>query len=158
MKIVIKCVDGTVQIMTLDKDSIELRGKAVTEELAMNRWKARYPDLYAGHREMPDEAIPVLGSELRKWRAAWTDATPETVIDICMVKARDIHLSRLRLKRNEELAKLDIEYVKTQDMGDDEKLMQIRKRKQWLRDLPKTIKEYIDNAKNIEDLKLINPI
>jgi len=146
MKTIIKCTDGSLAVMTL------VDGANLNE--ALKKWGDVNPGMYLSHREMPDEAIPVD----RTFRNAWEDNTPELVIDINMTKARDIHLDNIRVKRNAELAKLDIEAIKAQDMGDTEALTQIRARKQELRDLPVTLAPILANAVTTDKLKAIQPL
>lgn len=145
MKIVIKTTDG-VQIMTLVGDS------DVTE--ALRKWGDLHPNKYISHREMPDSAIPTD----RTFRNAWEDTTPELVIDVDMAKARNIHLDSIRIKRNAELTKLDIQAIKAQDMGNAETLAQIRARKQELRDLPATLVPTLASAVSVDALKAIQPL
>lgn len=146
MKIVIQCVDGSVQIMTLVADA--------DFNTAIGKWKAAHPSKYLSHREMPDDAIP----EDRTFRDAWTDTTSELTIDIDMAKARSIHLERIRTKRNAELSKLDVQATKAQDIGDAETLAQIRARKQELRDLPATLAPTLAAAASVDALKAIQPL
>ena len=75
MKIVIKLASGGVAIMTLVNDADEAE--------AIEKWKLANPEKYVSHRQMPDSAIPTD----RTFREAWTDTTPELVIDIDMAKA-----------------------------------------------------------------------
>jgi hypothetical protein len=145
MRIVIKTHDG-VQIMTL--------AEGANFEDALRKWADVNPNQYISHREMPIEAIPTD----RSYRGAWADTTPELTIDIDMVKAREIHLQRIRIKRNDELSKLDVEVMKAQDIGDTEKLAQIRQRKQELRDLPTTLRPTLDAANSVDELKAIQPL
>jgi hypothetical protein len=145
MRIVIKTHDG-VQIMTLVEGA--------NFEDALRKWADVNPNQYISHREMPDEAIPTD----RTYRGAWDDITPELTIDIDMAKAKEIHLQRIRFKRNDELSKLDVEVMKAQDMGDTEKLAQIRQRKQELRDLPTTLRPTLDAANSVDELKAIQPL
>jgi len=145
MKIVIKKTDG-VDIMTVigASDSSEL----------LRRWRDFNVGKYISHREMPDDAIP----EDRTFRDAWADATPELTIDIDMGKAREIHLDRIRIKRNAKLSHLDIEAMKAQDIGDAEALEQIRAQKQELRDLPATLAPTLGAANSVDALKAIQPL
>ena len=145
MKIVISCVDGSVHVM-------EIVGGANVDD-CIQKWKAVHTGMYASHRSMPDSSIPID----REFRSAWSDITPQPVIDIDMQKARDIHLSRIRMKRNEMLSKLDIDAIKAQDMGDSEKLLAVRGKKQELRDLPETLRPILDAAETVEQLKEIKP-
>jgi len=124
------------------------------EAEALEKWKLVNPDVYISHRQMPDDAIPTD----RTFRNAWADITPELTIDIDMVKARDIHLNSIRIKRNAELSKLDIQATKAQDIGDAETLTQIRARKQELRDLPVTLAPTLASAASVDALKAIQPL
>ena len=146
MKTVIKCIDGSVAVMTL------VAGADLDE--AISKWKQAHPNKYLSHREMPDDAVPTD----RTFRGAWTDTTPELTIDIDMAKARGIHLGRIRIKRNAELSKLDTQATKAQDIGDAETLTQIRTRKQELRDLPATLAPTLASAVSVDALKAIQPL
>ena len=146
MKTVIKCTDGSVAVMTLVAD-------ADLDE-AISKWKQVHPNKYLSHREMPDDAVPTD----RTFRDAWADTTPELTIDINMAKARDIHLGRIRIKRNAELSELDIQAIKAQDIGDAETLTKIRARKQELRDLPATLAPTLASAATVDALKAIQPL
>jgi hypothetical protein len=145
MKIVIKTTDG-VAVMTL------VEGAVISE--CISKWQAVNPNQYISHREMPDDAVPTD----RTFRDAWADTTPELIIDIDMAKARNIHLESIRIKRNAELSKLDIEATKAQDIGDAETLAQIRTRKQELRDLPATLAPALASANSVAELKEIQPL
>jgi hypothetical protein len=103
---------------------------------------------------MPDDVIPTD----RTFRDAWADTTPELTIDVDMAKARDIHLESIRIKRNAELSKLDIQATKAQDIGNAEALAQIRARKQELRDLPATLAPTLASATSVDALKAIQPL
>lgn len=92
----------------------------------------------------------------RTFRAAWVNTDSKLTID--MAKARNIHLDRIRIKRNAELSKLDIQATKAQDMGDTEALTQIRARKQELRDLPATLAPTLASANSTDALKAIQPL
>jgi hypothetical protein len=70
MKPVIKRADGGVSIVTLVGDA------DLDEVLA--KWQSAHPGEYVSHREMEDSAIPTD----RTYREAWTDTTPEPIIDI----------------------------------------------------------------------------
>ena len=146
MKIVIKRASGGVSIMTLVNDSEEAE--------SIKKWKLAHPEEYVSHRSMSDDAIPTD----RTFRNAWADITPELTIDVDMSKARNIHLESIRIKRNAELAKLDVEAIKAQDMGNAETLAQIRARKQELRDLPATLAPTLASAASVDALKAIQPL
>jgi hypothetical protein len=146
MPIVIKLSTGGVAVMRLigDADANE----------AIEKWKSVNQGLYVSHREMPDDAIPID----RTFRDAWDDITLEPVIDIDMDKARSIHLDRIRKLRNAELARLDIEAIKAQDIGDEAGLIAVRQRKQELRDLPETIAGELSAASSVHELMAIQPL
>ncbi len=147
MKTVINCTDGSVAVMAL------VEGADL--DTAINKWMAIKPSgTYLSHRDMEDSAIPTD----REFREAWADTTPEPVIDIDMVKARKIHLDRIRVKRNAKFAALDIESLKAIEKSDTVTLAAIAAQKQALRDLPQTIAASLEAAKTVTDLKAIKPL
>ena len=146
MKTVIKLASGVVAVMTLIGDADEAE--------AIKKWKLANPGEYVSHRQMSDEVIPAD----RTFRNAWADTTLELTIDVDMDKARNIHLESIRIKRNAELSKLDIQATKAQDIGDAETLAQIRARKQELRDLPATLAPTLASAASVDALKAIQPL
>lgn len=146
MKIIIKQTSGSVAIMTL------VEGADL--DTAIGKWQQVHPNMYLSHREMPDDVIPTD----RTFRDAWADTTPELTIDVDMAKARAIHLDSIRIKRNAELSKLDIQATKAQDIGDADALTQIRVRKQELRDLPATLAPSLASAVSVDALKAIQPL
>ena len=179
MKTVIKCTDGSVAVMTLVDGEVNrylfMRYSSehpdadlpFQDAVAQNpQWKEDYlsttlrkwgdanPGKYASHRDMEDSAIPTD----REFRNAWTDTTPELVIDIDMAKARTIYLDRLRIKRDSELALLDIEALKAIEQGDTATLQTVAAQKQALRDLPETISADLEAAKTVGDLKAISVV
>ena len=123
-----------------------------TEEQAEQRAWSKLPvdainPRFADNSEIPTE---------RNFRDAWVDNAIEISID--MTKARDIHLERIRVKRNAELSKLDIQAIKAQDTDDLETLAQIRARKQELRDLPETLASALFSASSVDELEAIKPL
>lgn len=146
MKTVIKLASGGVAIMTLVNGADEIQ--------EIEKWKLSNPEQYVSHRQMPDNVIPTD----RTFRNAWADITSELTIDVDMAKARDIHLESIRIKRNAELSKLDIQAIKAQDIGDTDALTQIRARKQELRDLPVTLAPILASAVSVDALKAIQPL
>lgn len=83
MAIVIKLADGSVAIMTVIGDA------DVGE--CIEKWKGINPGAYVSHREIPDDAIPTD----RSFRPAWTDVTPEPVIDIDLERAKAVKIASL---------------------------------------------------------------
>ncbi len=143
MKTVIKCTDGGVAIMTL------VEGADLSE--ALRKWGDVNPGKYLSHRDMEDSAIP----KDREFREAWADTTLEPVIDIDMPKARQIHLDRIRVKRNAALAALDIKLMEAIEKSDTAALNTIATEKQALRDLPQTIAAKLEATKTVDELKKI---
>ncbi len=67
-------------------------------------------------------------------------------ITIDINKAKEIYKSKIRTLRKIELEKLDVEFIKAQEQGDD--VSNIVTEKQKLRDLP----SQVDEAKTIEEI------
>ena len=59
-------------------------------------------------------------------------------VNVNMTKARAIHLEKIRLVRNAELAKEDITFMRAVEAGDTDTQATIATKKQTLRDLPAT--------------------
>jgi len=53
-----------------------------------------------------------------------------------MVKARDIHMDRIRIARNKKLLDLDIPFIRALEVGDIPEQMRLAQDKQTLRDIP----------------------
>lgn len=124
MQILIKGKDGSVAIMSLvegaDKDE------------AVKKFKDSHPEGNYGDYFEFEGKLPLN----REFRDAWTLNGSKIVID--EVKAKDIHLGRVRHVRNLELDKLDKEQLR--HISDATKLKEIEVRKQELRELPSKIK------------------
>jgi len=140
--IVIKCADGSVQIMQL------IEAKDATAEV--EKWKLN-ASKYVSHREMPIEAIPTD----RAFRNAWSDVTPELSIDVDMIKARDIQRDRIRAIRKPLLESLDVKSIQALESGDAATVASVVAQKKTLRDLPTDPR--IDAAQTLRDLKAILP-
>jgi hypothetical protein len=146
MKIVTKLSTGEVAVTNI------LNGSTFDDCFA--KWPEDLKCLYVSHREMPDEAIPTD----RTFRAAWTDTTPEPVIDIDLAKAGEIHLSKIRLRRNALLDASDKHLSRSVESGNEESAASIREYKQYLRDIPQTIQPQLEVARSIEDIIAIWPL
>lgn len=91
----------------------------------------------------------------REFRNAWQ--FNGNIIEVDMVKARNLVRNKLREIRVNALGKLDAEYMKAQEQGKD--TSEIVKAKEWLRNLPtlaaietcQTDEELSDLVKKIED-------
>jgi len=86
----------------------------------------------------------------RTFRGAWTE---ELAID--MPKARDIYRETLRSARVPLFAKLDTEYIRADETGDNPEKARIAGVKQQLRDI--TDLSEIEQAQTPEDLKAFWP-
>jgi len=69
----------------------------------------------------------------RYFRNAWKLDLPKQSISVDMVKAKAVHIDRLRVKRNERLNELDIEWFKA---ATDLERKTIERQKQNLRNMP----------------------
>jgi hypothetical protein len=143
--------DGVLMVM---RPVINTFGEAegFTEEQAEQRAWSKLPVDAINPRFVVESEIPTD----RTFRDAWADTATKITVD--MIKARNIHLERIRIKRNAQLSKLDIEAIKAQDMGNVETLAQIRARKQELRDLPVTLAPALASAASVDALKAIQPL
>lgn len=100
-------------------------------------------------RAMPDEAIPAD----RTFRNAWHDTTPERVIDIDMVKARDIWRDVMRAVRKPLLEALDLAVMRASETN--QPLANLVKQKQALRDV--TTDPAIEAAQTPDELRAVWP-
>jgi hypothetical protein len=73
------------------------------------------------------------------------------MIKVNLDKAKEIHKNNLRFARSQEFKNLDIEFIKSLELGDAEKTAEIANLKQELRDITKASE--IDCAECVEDLK-----
>jgi hypothetical protein len=89
----------------------------------------------------------------RTYRDAWEIGA--NVVSVDMPKARVIHMSRLRVKRNERLKQLDTDYLKADEDNDGQQKTAIKAKKQQLRDMPQTYD--LSTANTPEELKLMIP-
>lgn len=155
MQIVIKLKNGGISIISVDekaatKDFIKHydREPESQEELAKFEFEKSERIIGAGAvpknrheswRIAGDAEIP----QDRYFRKAWED---NGTLSVNMPKARDIHMDRIRAKRNEKLKELDIETLKGRD---------VQTEKQALRDIPQTFD--LTKATTPEELKALWP-
>ena len=64
----------------------------------------------------------------------WVD----NAVIVNMPKARNIHMNQIRIIRNRELTKKDVEYMRSDESGDTAAKITIATEKQNLRDIPQT--------------------
>ena len=132
-RIVFKNLDGSVGII-VPAENTTLTVEAIAEKDVPSGLSYRITD---------ESNIPVD----RTFRAAWTDDNPTETVDVDMSKARDIHMSTLREKRDKKLLALDIEQLQGANVA---------ARKQALRDMPKNID--LTTSSTPEDLKEYTPL
>lgn len=89
----------------------------------------------------------------REYREAWTWTTPEPVIDIDMVKARDICRHGLRRRRKPLLEALDVEVRRAARAGNVSRVAELNAQYQPLLDV--TADPAIEVAQTVEDLKAV---
>ena len=77
------------------------------------------------------------------------------MIRVNMDKARDIKRDQLRAERKPLLEQLDVEFMRTQEQGDQAKADEIAAKKQALRDV--TADPAIDAATTPDELKAVRP-
>jgi len=94
--------------------------------------------------EMPETDMP----SDRTFREAWE--CPGGVIKVNMPKARGIHMDRIRVVRNAELAAKDITFMRAVEAGDASAQSTIATQKQTLRDIPQTFDLTTDNAEQLK--------
>ena len=73
----------------------------------------------------------------RTFRNAWAQGAAK-LPEVNMPKARDIHMDRIREKRNAKLAELDLAYIIADENNDGPGKAAIAQQKKKLRDLPAT--------------------
>lgn len=86
----------------------------------------------------------------RIFRDAWTDKKDTDTVDVDLAGARKIQLDRNRKARNKELSELDIETMK--HIGNPDKLKEVEKKKQALRDMPVKLKRKLEKAKSADEI------
>lgn len=109
-------------------------------------------------RECEDTDLPAEHLERRSGAPTFRDAWEDTgvVVQVNMPKARGIHMDRIRVVRDDELSKQDVEFVKALESGDTIKQTEIARLKQTLRDIPQTFDLTTPND-TPEELKALWP-
>ena len=96
------------------------------------------PDGVTAHVVDDEDAAVKSTLEDRTFRDAWE--WKASSVKVNMPKARAIHMEKIRKVRNEELAKLDIPYMRAVEDGDTTAQSTIKEKKQVLRDIPANFK------------------
>jgi len=87
------------------------------------------------------------------FREAWILDKKTKKLGINKEKAINIHIDKLRVKRNEALKKLDIETTIATQQKDNTKLDKIAEKAQKLRDMPETAKLELEALDDFEAIK-----
>jgi hypothetical protein len=88
----------------------------------------------------------------RTFRNAWKDTG---MIEVDMLKARELLLEKLRIARTQKLSELDADWMKATGQGDKAEAEKVEAERQKLRDLPETVG--VELAETPEDLKALWP-
>lgn len=105
------------------------------------------------YRIIPEQDLP----KDRLFRAAWTDEFDTPTVDVHLDRAKAIHLTNLRLNRNDKLNKLDKEYMLALEHGLQDRTKQIANKKQKLRDMPIQASQEMIKISSVEELEQYIP-
>ena len=130
----------TSEVATNWCNAIGKGGKTEDEALAVFVAFLNKSDYSASHivedSSLPTEMQSTATAEQRYFRDAQVWSSDNVAVDL--TKAKAVHLGRIRLARNTELAKQDIEYTKAVEADDASKKSEVSTLKQTLRDIPAT--------------------
>ena len=121
----------------------------MTEDEALARALSKLPAGAVNPVVVEEAAIPTD----RAYRDAWSVSGNSVIHD--MTKAREIHKNKLRELRATKFPKLDIDYMRADEAGNNALKIQIAQQKQSLRDV--TADPRIAAAQTPEELKLVIP-
>lgn len=107
-----------------------------------------------GSSEVDDATIPAPKSTARLFRNSWIEHNGASVVHD-MIKAREIHMARIREERDKELKRLDIEYIRADEQNNVAEKTRLASEKQTLRDLPQTFD--LSSALDVDQLKALWP-
>jgi hypothetical protein len=129
-----------VSIMHLIKGDIEIE---------ILKWAENTGNDIINYRLIKDDDIPID----REFRNAWDDITEESKIDISGEKVKELLLKELRDKRNTEFEKLDKDFIIALDRDDNNKLIEIKSKKEELRKITDPLKnEVVKEVLSAEDI------
>lgn len=131
-KIVYQRPDGGVSIVTPaissddppDFTEVQAEERAMTTAVPVDAMNPRF---------INDENIPAD----RTFRDAWRDTG--TMVDVDMSRARMIHMNRIRVARDNELKKLDVEWIARAARDDTTGAAKTETKRQALREIPQTL-------------------
>ena len=133
-KIAVKRNDGGVSII--------IPANEATPELLLR--DALEIKEYVSHREIDDAQLP----NDRYFRDAWTDDLPTETVDIIPEKALEIKKDKLRALRTPKLEALDVEFMRSIELGDAVLQAEIAAKKQILRDVTLNLPIDLEELKN----------
>ena len=96
------------------------------------QWHSAHSAAVTSVREIAEADVPAL----HEFKDAWRDSG--AAVDVDMPEARNIHMGRIRVKRDKKLAGLDLAYMIADENGDNPGKAAIAQQKKALRDLPAT--------------------
>ncbi len=111
-------------------------------------------------KDVPEDAINItivsdrVIPKDRYFRSAWKSCRKKG-LDICIKKARGVHLENLRYIRDKKLEELDKETIRY--ISDTEKAQCIEKDKKVLRDLTEKIISVTSKIKDLDELRFYIP-
>ena len=150
--IAITCANGSLAVMrfVLD-DSRGIKREGTDAEIAAEIAKAVLESPCVSWRRIEEADLP----SDRDFRNAWRDHG--TGIDHDMVKARAIHMERIRYARDEELRATDALVMRADEQGNRIASDALKAKRQALRDLPALASAACDAAQTIAELKAVQP-
>lgn len=145
--------DGLSVVIPAPKEQLEkVLGPLSQEDYEKHVWDRSIPKDAINPRVLPDDGLP----SSREFRNAWCDVTPEASVDIDLVKAKDLKLEEMRVKRQAALDKTDRDYIAALSKGDDAQVNAVKLEKQRLRDLTTSLKTL--SVKGYNDISVLNKI
>lgn len=158
-KIIYTKPDGTVSVVypAAKKDVEKTCGPMTDDEynryIKEQIYSRSIPKDATNIREIDDTDLP----QSREFRNAWVDVTPESRIDICCTKAKEIKLQKLRQTRNKKLTELDVDFIKALESNDEAQVQEIKAQKNQLRDITNPLKD-LDTTNKYNDTNLLATI
>lgn len=104
----------------------------------VNHWVLNFTDVPSDHE------CTASCEFYNAWR--WIDGS----VKVDMDKAKVIHMNEIRKARDNELAKLDVPWIKAQESGDIDEQTRIKAEKETLRNLPATFDLTCDTPEELK--------
>lgn len=148
--------DGSVGIMQFvtaeynDKGLARWQRVATDEAIGVEIMRSAFEHVPVSWKRISKDDVPTD----RAYRDAWVESGGAITHD--MPKARALHLTRLREKRDRRLAALDGPWMRAVGQGDKVEADRIETERQALRDLPQTLAPQLSAAQSVDELKLVD--